>query len=682
MIRIIALCVFTSLAAGADMIQLASRGAIGHGSCHDAAVAGTLLVAVGDGALTTFDISDPLRPRPLGTLPGLGAVRQVVMADGIAYVAAREDGMAVVDVRTPTAPRLLSRYDTLEKATGIAIAGNLCFVACRYYGVEVIDVGDPARPQHLSTAFPTLEAQSVAWADGILYAGIWAERLVAIADVRDPRHPREMARASLDGFGDGVAVHDGLLFAATGHHASAFAGMHWQEDRAGEPGWGAGHGLEIWDVRNPANPSLLARHKTRAFYSGIPDMWSVEVHGRTAFLTDTRNGVEVIDVSTPAAPRSVARFSMSEAAAAGGLAVAEGALYVAMLADGLQVVPAAGLAKPGPPPPAVAIAVPAEQRPVVRSADGWWIVRPGGQVRDAAELPGERLALAAGDAGVHLLALAPQPTLIASLPTRGPARSVAVQGDLLAVAESWGGVSTWRITATGCEPLGRWDSDGLAVLQVVVPAPGRWAIIEKGIHHLAVLDLLDPAHPVEVDAWTGPGIFYGPQIAASPVGGRWLAWWWHTGGPYWLDLAAPGHPAPARPIAGNLHSGVSGAAVVGDSLLVMAYNAGLVKMHPEDPTDLSKLPVAHLAENRFGHRAMNGLATAADDLLVVCNAAWSMVRVVDVANPATPRLIDVIRTPGNPGRALVAYGRIVIPDGHEGVRIAPLATLRPHATAP
>lgn len=676
MTRAILSCLIAAVIVAAEPPALTGIGTSVAGPSHDAAVAGTLLVAVGDGVLTTLDIAEPLAPKRLGSLAGLGAVRQVVLADGIAYIAAREDGLILVDVRVPAAPRLISRYDTLEKATGIAVAGNLCFVACRYYGVEVIDVGDPAHPRHLSTAFPTLEAQSVAWSDGRLYAGIWADRLVAIADVSDPRHPHEIGRAELDGYGDGVAVHDGILYAATGHHARAFTGGHWEQQRAGEPGWGAGHGLELWDVHDPAHPRLLARHKTRPFYVGVPDMWSVEVHGSNAYLTDTLNGVEVVDVATPSAPRTIARAVLPGGAAAGGLAVGSGALYVAGLTTGLQTIAADGIARPVDQPATPPTAIAADPRPVITRSDGWWTVRPGGQVREAAAIGSGRLAIAAGDAGVHLLAVGPDPVLAATLPTRGPARSVSAHGGLLAVAEGWGGLSTWRVTPAGAEPVGRWDAAGEAVLQVVVPPPGRWAVVEKGIKTLAVLDLADPAHPVEVGAWTGPGIFYGPQIAPPAIAGRWLAWWWHTGGPYWLDLDAPGHPAPARPIAGNLHSGVSGAAPAGEALLVMCRD-GLVELDPADPAEISTRPVARLAANRFGHKTMNGLATAIGDLLVVSNAAWSMVRVVDIADRRAPRLLDVIRTPGNPGRALSADGLIIVPDGYEGVRIAPLAVLRP-----
>lgn len=643
------------------------------GPVHDAAVEGRLLVAVGDGVLTACDLADPLAPRPLGSLSGLGAVRQVVLRDGIAWVAAREDGLIAVDVREPARPALLTRYDTLEKATGIAIAGGLCFVACRFFGVEIIDIADPLRPRHVATAFPTLEAQSVCYADGRLYAGIWADRIVAIADLADPAAPREIGRVELDGYGDGVAVRDGILYAATGHHARAFAGGHWEAARSGEAGYGQGHGLEIWDVRDARRPGLLARHKSRPFYAGIPDMWSVEVHGATAYLTDTFNGVEAIDIADPRAPRVRLRAVLPGGEAAGGAAVGPGAIYVAGLGSGLRA-----LADPDSSPERSAGGAPPApaadgSRSITRDGD-WWVLRPGGQVREVLPLPDGSLALAAGDAGVHLARLEAQPAWTGRIATRGPARSLAWDGGRLVVAEGWAGLSTWRLDAGGGRQVGGWTAPGLAVMQVVVPPPGRWAVVEKGIRSLAVLDLADAAGIREVAAWEGPGIFYGAQIASAPVAGRWLPWWWHTAGPYWLDLEAPGHPAPARPIAGNLHSAVTGIAVDGDAALVMSRD-GLVQLRPADERDLSLLPPARLRTNAFGHRTMNGQAAAHGRHLLVSNAAWSMLRVVDVADRGAPRLLQVLRTPGNPYRPVVHAGWVLIPDGCGGLRAARSAAL-------
>ncbi|MBI5940458.1 MAG: hypothetical protein HY859_08535, partial [Caulobacterales bacterium] len=230
LLTMILLSVLHVLAAAEPQALDCSRS-LGIGPCHDAAWVDGLLLVVGQGALATWSAPAGRPPAPLGRIEGLGAVRQVVVQQGIAYVAAREDGLAIVDLRDPAQPCLLARFDTHGKATGIAVAGNLCFVACTYFGVQIIDITDPARPRHLATTLAKLECQSVAWSAGHLYAGVWADRLVAIADVRDPRHPREVARCRLDGYGDGVAVRDGVLYAATGHHAAAFQGLHFEQAR-------------------------------------------------------------------------------------------------------------------------------------------------------------------------------------------------------------------------------------------------------------------------------------------------------------------------------------------------------------------------------------------------------------------------------------------------------------------
>lgn len=664
-----------SFMVAAEPTPLAVERTLGLGPCHDAAWVDGLLVVVGDGALGTWAAPAGQAPRALGRLDGLGAVRQVVVQQGIAYVAAREDGLAIVDLRQPAQPRLLARFDTHGKATGIAVAGNLCFIACTYFGVQIIDITDPARPRHLATTLAKLECQSVAWSAGHLYAGVWADRLVAIADVRDPRQPREVARCRLDGYGDGVAVRDGVLYAATGHHAAAFQGLHFEQARKDEPGWGQGHGLELWDVRDPARPARLGGCKTTAFYMGIPDMWSVEVHGGRALLTDTANGVSVIDVADPRQPREIARAELPGRAPAGGCALGPGMLYVAGWSGDLHLVPVPGLtpeARPDAPPTAIA----PDPAPAIAEQDGWLVVRPGGQVREACRLDDGSLALAAGDAGVHLLRLDGTPRLEPGPALRGPARSVAACGSLLAVAEGLGGLSTWRRGADGAWlPLGRWQDGAKPVLQVVLPPPGRWAVVENGIHEVTVVDCADPAAPRQVGSWKGPGIVYGAQIASAPVAGRWLAWWLHTGGPYFLDLQAPGHPAPARPVAGNLHSGVTGCAADGDRLLVMARD-GMQSVDPADAREMKELPLARLGDNRFGHRTMNGQATVDGDLLLVANAAWSMLRVVDIRDRSAPVLRQVFTTPGNPHRPLVADGRAIVPDGFAGVRIAPLARLQ------
>ncbi len=97
-----------------------------------------------------FDLADPLRPRKVGSVRGVGSARQIAVQDGLAYVTSREYGLWIVDARDPAHPRIRSRFDTCELATGVDVAGDVCFCGQRQNGVEFIDVRDPDRPRHIA----------------------------------------------------------------------------------------------------------------------------------------------------------------------------------------------------------------------------------------------------------------------------------------------------------------------------------------------------------------------------------------------------------------------------------------------------------------------------------------------------------------------------------------------------
>ena len=86
------------------------------------------------------------------------------------------------------------------------------------------------------------------YADGYIYVGVWSEMEVVVVDVRDPWNPQITDRLRLDGYGDGVAVYEGHLYAATGQHSRR------PKERPGDPGFGTGHGLEIFSFRGSGSP--------------------------------------------------------------------------------------------------------------------------------------------------------------------------------------------------------------------------------------------------------------------------------------------------------------------------------------------------------------------------------------------------------------------------------------------
>ena len=79
-------------------------------SCFGLAVTHqTAWVTAGANGLFSIDLSNPTRPRVMGSIPIEGFATNVVLFDGFAYVAARSGGVSVVDIRQPAAPSLVAR---------------------------------------------------------------------------------------------------------------------------------------------------------------------------------------------------------------------------------------------------------------------------------------------------------------------------------------------------------------------------------------------------------------------------------------------------------------------------------------------------------------------------------------------------------------------------------------------
>ena len=175
-------------------------------------IEGKILYAGSSHYLYTVDISEPMNPKVLGKIGGLGNVRQIAVQGGIIYVAARESGLWIVDARNPKSPKVLSRYDCIELATGIDVAGDVAFLGQRNNGVEFIDISDPANPEHIRIV-KTPESQSVKYRDGYLFSGEWHSGEVTIFYARDMADIKVGSKPQMDGYGDGIDLCGNLLFA-------------------------------------------------------------------------------------------------------------------------------------------------------------------------------------------------------------------------------------------------------------------------------------------------------------------------------------------------------------------------------------------------------------------------------------------------------------------------------------
>lgn len=639
--------------------ELPIVGELGVGPCMDAAVDAHTLYVIGGGRLHVADVSNAKSPKVIGKLGGLGHVRQICVDRGVAYITAREDGLFLVDVSQPARPRLLSHYDTIELATGIAVSGQVAFVACRTAGVELVDVSDPTQPMHLSTV-RTGEAQSVDARDGILYAGVWAARELVICDASNPRKPAVIARARLDGYGDGVDVRGTYCYVATGHHSGASP-----REKPDDPGFGRGHGLEIFDVADPAKPQFLARVKLPRFYRLGMDMWDVIVTERFAFVADTYNGVFVVDVCQPSKPKIVARRQLplvadsNDPSPVGGLAVGHGVIYAAGAWSDLHVIEAF-TAQPVVPEPDRAPDIPprAEPPPDPR----FRVYKPKGQVHAAAF--DEEVALAAaGMDGLHAVELFPEIRRLKHYPTSGFAFDVAVFDGHVFVAEGTGGLSIWKHSGGGkLVPEGRYLAGGESIRQVAVPPPGRFAVLHVGPNTLQIVDVRDPTNPVRVLRDSHLGLFYCAPIARGLLEGRYTCCHWHVSGLYWYDLAGE-RPEPTGEHYPFRIGSRNGVAFL-DRHALATCGGGYVLLSQDETRPPDELPIYRLPELKI-----QGKPTIEGKTLYASDRYAGRVVAVDVSDAKRPRLVGQLELAEHPGLVVVHDGVPVIPGGYQGLLV-------------
>ena len=630
---------------------------LGVGPCMDAEVVGRTLYVIGRGKLYVADVSDAASPKVVGSLGGLGHVRQLCVKHGVAYVTAREDGLFLVDIGTPDRPRLLSHYDTVELATGIAVSGDVAMVACRTAGVELVDVSDPARPRHLST-IRTGEAQSIDARDGILYAGVWASRELVVCDVSNPRKPAVIARAELDGYGDGVDVRGDYCYVATGHHSRRNP-----RKKLGDPGYGNGHGLEIFDVSDPARPRLIGGVKFPPIYRLGMDMWGVTATDDYAFVADTYNGLFVVDISDPSEPKIVARRQLplvegrDDPSPVGGLAVGDGTIHAAGVWSDLHVIEAP-MARPVLPEPdrAAPIPPPSESEPDPR----FRVYKPRGQVH-AVAFDREVAFVAAGMDGLHAVSLSPRIESLQKYPTRGFAFGVAVFDQNVYVAEGTGGLSIWHHSGHGkLEPKGRYLAGNESIRQVIVPRPGRFALLHVGPGTLHIVNVTDSATPGRVLRESHLGLFYSSPLPQGLLDDRYTCCHWHVSGLYWYDLAGE-TPAPTGqryPFRIGSRNGVTFL----DTRALATCQGGYALLSPSESRPPEKLAIQRIPKLTF-----HGKPTVAGTMLYVSDRYTGQVTAIDIADPTNPQLTAQLNLPEHPGPVVVYNGVPVIPAGYQGL---------------
>ncbi|MCB1089449.1 MAG: hypothetical protein KDM63_20590, partial [Verrucomicrobiae bacterium] len=71
------------------------------------------LYALENGGLSIYDLADPRNPKKLGSVGGMGNVRQLRVRGTTAFLTSRQFGLWAVDVSDATHPKIISNFDAV-----------------------------------------------------------------------------------------------------------------------------------------------------------------------------------------------------------------------------------------------------------------------------------------------------------------------------------------------------------------------------------------------------------------------------------------------------------------------------------------------------------------------------------------------------------------------------------------
>jgi hypothetical protein len=234
-----------------------------------------------------------------------------------------------------------------------------------------------------------------------------AERFAALELLWDPASGEIEFIASEDSEDCGEAPDSSLNFSA---HDAAIAGdiVYVAFDQ----------GLLLIDIANPASPSVLGRY-------ALPTVQALEIADERAYIACGIDGLLIVDLGDPRAPRLVEHLDTPGLAR--GLALAGDHLYLADGPSGLQIFDVGDAERPRR----------ASAYDPPGAGDAWEV-----------EVRGDLAYVADGPAGLHLIDISDpaQPRALGGIDTPGYAGCIEVDGDHVYIADGFNGVMIYDVS--------------------------------------------------------------------------------------------------------------------------------------------------------------------------------------------------------------------------------------------
>ncbi len=265
------------------VVQLSRLAQLGGELCS-VAVNDKLVAAVLGDRLIVLELNDQGQLKELSQLPGLEPRRaEVTLYESVALIANQRQGVLVVDLHDPAQPRVTATLP-MTAARQVRCRGSRALVAGAG-GVQVLDLTTPTQPKLLGQ-IGFREAFDAAWIDDhTAYVALGNDGMVLL-DLRDPAQPQRLAE-----------------FAPQQKTDTAYHLAQMDQYLLVSPGPG-GVVLRVLDVTQPREPQQVSQLRQPTWGWGLRAV----VAGKLALLP-CANGMNVVDLSNPAAPEPIMQWA-------------------------------------------------------------------------------------------------------------------------------------------------------------------------------------------------------------------------------------------------------------------------------------------------------------------------------------------------------------------------------------
>jgi hypothetical protein len=243
-----------------------------------------------------------------------------------AYVAGAKT-ITILDLSSPNAPKRLGSYQFPDKIWGIRVVGSLVYVADDLTGLGILDVSNPAAPV-LRGSFKTKGQAKAVVVLGNKAVVVDHMQGLDVFDVSDVSKPVFLSSLFVDGYARDIALSGSIAYAVdspSGFYvldlskpgpldfASSLQSANGQVITVSDPEKGQGPklacvpgrgGLQVFDVSDPAAPALASTFRTP---SGAPAR--AVLRGTRAYVADGREGLQVVDLSNPVKPNIIGAYN-------------------------------------------------------------------------------------------------------------------------------------------------------------------------------------------------------------------------------------------------------------------------------------------------------------------------------------------------------------------------------------